>query len=68
MTEVMDGTADTGLVGRPRRNRDEPRLVDENLADRLIAQAQKQGVELLSEGGLRKQMTRRSSSGRWRWS
>jgi putative transposase len=58
MTEVLDGTADTGAVGRPRRDRDEPRLIDQGLADRLISQAQEQGVELLGEGGLLKQMTK----------
>ena len=62
MTEVVDaGTVglDTGLaVGRPRRDAAEPRLVDEELADRLLAQAAEQGVELLGEGGLLKQMTK----------
>jgi putative transposase len=58
MTEVLDGTLDTAEVGRPRRDRDEPRLVDQEVADRLIAQAQAQGVELLGEGGLLKQMTK----------
>ena len=58
MTEVLDGSVDTAGVGRPRRDADEPRLVDAELADRLIAQAQEQGVELLGEGGLLKQMTK----------
>jgi putative transposase len=62
MTEVLDGdvhgTVDTGGVGRPRRDADEPRLVDQELADRLLAQAQDQGVELLGEGGLLSQMTK----------
>jgi len=58
MTDVLDGTMNTAGVGRPRRDRDEPRLIDEALADRLIAQAQEQGVELLGEGGLLKQMTK----------
>jgi putative transposase len=58
MTEVLDSTLDTAGVGRPRRDKDEPRLVDQELADRLIAQAQSQGVELLGEGGLLKQMTK----------
>jgi len=39
MTELLDGTQDTALVGRPRRDRDEPWLVNQALADRLIAQA-----------------------------
>ena len=58
MTEVLDGTADTDAVGRRRRDRDELRLIDQDLADRLITQAQEQGVELLGEGGLLKQMTK----------
>ena len=62
MTEVLDsdvgGEVDTGGVGRPRRDADEPRLVDQELADRLLAQAQDQGVELLGEGGLLSQMTK----------
>ena len=53
MTEVLDGdaggTVDTGEVGRPRRDAGEPRLVDQDLADRLLAQAQDSGVELLGE-------------------
>ena len=62
MTEVLDGdvhdTVDTGEVGRPRRDAGEPRLVDQDLADRLLAQAQDSGVELLGEGGLLSQMTK----------
>ena len=33
-------------------------MFDEALADRLIAQAQADGIELLGEGGLLKQMTK----------
>ena len=33
MTELLDSTLDTAGVGRPRRDRDEPRLVDQDLAD-----------------------------------
>jgi len=58
MTEVLDNARDTARVGRPRRDADEPRLVDAELADRLITQAQEQGVQLLGEGGLLKQMTK----------
>ena len=36
MTEVL-GEVDTAEVGRPRRDRDEPRLVDPEMVDRLIA-------------------------------
>lgn len=58
MTDLVRDTVDTGGVGRPRRDRDEPRLIDAALADQLIAQAQASGVELLGEGGLLKQMTK----------
>lgn len=62
MTDVVDTVTeqslDTGQVGRPRQDAAEPRLVDEELADRLLAQAAEQGVELLGEGGLLKQMTK----------
>ncbi len=58
MTDLLDGTADTVGMGRRRRDADEPRLVDAELADRLIARAQSQGVQLLGEGGLLKQMTK----------
>ena len=49
---------DTAEVGRRRRDADEPRLVDDALAEQLIAQAREQGVELLGEAGLLKQMTK----------
>jgi len=52
----MTDTADTGSVGK--RRRPERRLVDEQLAEELIAQAQEQGVDLLGEGGLLQQMTK----------
>jgi putative transposase len=50
--------ADTSDVARRRRDEDEPRLVDEVLADDLIARAQAEGVQLLGEGGLLQQMTK----------
>jgi putative transposase len=50
--------ADTADVARRRRDGDEPRLVDEVLADDLIARAQAEGVQLLGEGGLLQQMTK----------
>jgi hypothetical protein len=37
MTEVLDEVVDTAEVGRPRRDRDEPRLVDPEMVDQLIA-------------------------------
>ncbi len=52
----MTDTADTEPVGK--RRRPDRRLVDEQLAGELIAQAQEQGVELLGEGGLLQQMTK----------
>jgi len=62
MTDVLEASLEqgpkSGQVGRPRRDAAEPRLVDDELADRLEAQAAEQRVELLSEGGLLKQMTR----------
>jgi putative transposase len=54
MTEVQD----TAEVGRRRRDADEPRLVDEELAGRLVEQAHEQGVELLGDNGLLRQMTK----------
>lgn len=54
MTDVLD----TAEVARRRRDADEPRLVDEELAGRLIDGAREQGVELLGEGGLLRQMTK----------
>ena len=43
LDDVVDGSADTAGVGRPRRDRDEPQLVDDELADRLLEQAREQG-------------------------
>jgi len=54
MTEVLD----TGEVGRPRRDRDEPRLVDPALVDRLIADAREQGIDVAGEGGLFAQLAK----------
>jgi putative transposase len=45
-------------VGRPRRDADEPRLIGEEQAEALIAQAREHGVELLGEQGLLRQMTK----------
>jgi hypothetical protein len=58
MTEVLDNARDTARVGRCRRDADEPRLVDAELAEWLISQAQEQGVQVLGEGGLLKQTTK----------
>ena len=54
----MSDVLDTGRVPRRRRDADGPRLVDEELAQRLIDQAREQGVELLGEQGLLRQMTK----------
>ena len=50
--------AETADMARRRREADEPRLVDEALADELISRAQDEGVQLLGEGGLLQQMTK----------
>jgi putative transposase len=55
---VMEQVMDTGGVGRPRRDADEPRLIDEAQAEALIAQAREQRVALLGEQGLLRQMTK----------
>ena len=47
---------------RPPRS---PALVDEELADRLLAKAQAEGVELLGPDGLLSQVTKAVWSGRW---
>ncbi|HVV75237.1 MAG TPA: IS256 family transposase [Mycobacteriales bacterium] len=54
MTEVID----TAEVGRPRRDRDEPRLVDPEMVDRLIEDAREQGVDVAGEGGLFAQLAK----------
>jgi putative transposase len=54
----MEQLLDTGEVGRPRRDADEPRLIGEEQAEALIAQAREHGVELLGEQGLLRQMTK----------
>jgi putative transposase len=52
----MTDAVETESVGK--RRRPERGLVDEQLAEHLVAQAQEQGVELLGEGGLLQQMTK----------
>jgi putative transposase len=54
----MEQLLDTDGVGRPRRDADEPRLIGEEQAEALIAQAREHGVELLGEQGLLRQMTK----------
>jgi putative transposase len=57
MTEVVDGV-DTAEVGRPRRDRDEPRLVDPEMVDRLISEAREQGVDVAGAGWLFAQLAK----------
>ena len=54
----MEEVLDTVEVGRPRREPEEPQFLDPEQAEALIEQAREQGVELLGEGGLLKQMTK----------
>lgn len=50
--------ADTVEVGRPRRQPEGPQFLGADQAEALIEQAREQGIELLGEGGLLKQMTK----------
>jgi putative transposase len=50
------GDRPQGRVGRPRRDTDEPRLVSEDFARRLVAQAREEGLEVTGESGLLQQM------------
>src|SRR5215210_3418500 len=54
----MEEVLDTVEVGRPRRAPEGPQLLDPEQAEALIEQARAQGVELLGEGGLLRQMTK----------
>jgi putative transposase len=54
----MEEVLDTVEVGRPRREPEEPQFLDAEQAEALIEQAREQGVELLGEHGLLKQMTK----------
>jgi putative transposase len=54
----MEHVLDTVEVGRPRREPEGPQFLDPEQAEALIEQARQQGVELLGEGGLLKQMTK----------
>ena len=62
MEEVLDAAAgaavDTVEVGRPRREPEGPQFLDSEQAEALIEQAREQGVELLGEDGLLRQMTK----------
>src|SRR3954454_1176493 len=54
----MEEVLDTVEVGRPRREPEGPQFLDSEQAEALIEQAREQGVELLGERGLLKQMTK----------
>ena len=58
MEEVLDAGVETVEVGRPRREPEGPQFLDPEQAEALIEQAREQGVELLGEGGLLRQMTK----------
>ncbi len=58
MAEVLDEVVDTAGVGRPRRDREEPRLVDPDMVDQLIAEAREQGVDVAGAGGLFAQLAK----------
>lgn len=54
----MTDVTDTAEVGRRRRGDDEDPVVDRELAEELVERAREQGVELLGEDGLLRQMTK----------
>lgn len=54
----MEEVLETDAVGRPRREPEEPQFLDADQAEALIERAREQGVELLGENGLLKQMTK----------
>ena len=45
-----------GRIGRPRRDAGEPRLVSEDFARRLVAQAHEEGLDVTGDSGLLQQM------------
>jgi putative transposase len=55
MDSLLDDYEDTGEVGRPRREPEEPQFLNAGPAEALIARAREEGVELLGEIGLLKQ-------------
>jgi hypothetical protein len=59
--------SDTAMVPRNPGDRGPalPPVVDQELADQLLAKAQSEGVELLGPDGLLSQSPRRCWSGRW---
>ena len=59
MAAAVQGEVDTDEVGRPRRDRDEPRLFDLAQVDELIEAARRHGLSVAGEGGLFAQLARR---------
>jgi len=45
-----------GRLGRPRKDRGEPKLVSDDLARRLVAQAREEGLDIAGNSGLLQQM------------
>jgi putative transposase len=45
-----------GRVGRPRRDAGEPRLLSQDFARRLVAQAREEGLDIAGDSGLLGQM------------
>ena len=45
-----------GRLGRPKRDRGEPRLVDPTIARRLVQEAREQGLDIAGDSGLLQQM------------
>lgn len=45
-----------GRIGRPKRDRGEPRLIDPDIARRLVQQAREEGLDIAGESGLLQQM------------
>ena len=58
MAEAVQDGVDTGQVGRPRRDRDEPPLFDPAQIDELIESARAQGVDVAGQGGLFAQLAK----------
>ncbi len=45
-----------GRIGRPRKDAGEPRLISEDVARRLVAEAREEGLEITGESGLLQKM------------
>jgi hypothetical protein len=49
---AMPAERPRGRVGRPRRDAGEPRLISQELAQRLVAQAREEGLDIAGDAGL----------------